>query len=177
MNKTDAEIEKALECCMETHSSCKDTGCPFQKLCLEDLDALQKYALDYINRLKSKEKKQQEEIERKRKHIAEIIDEYAKFKEAAKRREIARVRNIEQSADEEINRLKAENKELIEDNAALNETIVNLLEQIKTAKAEAIKEFEKLVTRRLNWNTPRGAYLLNIMNEVKKEMTEYEGKE
>ena len=39
-------------------------------------------------------------------------------------------------------------------------------------KSEAIKEFEKFVTRRLNCNTPRGAYLLNIMDEVKREMTE-----
>ena len=44
--------------------------------------------------------------------------------------------------------------------------------QPEKERAEAIKEFEKLVTRRLNCNTSRGAYLLNIMNEVKKEMTE-----
>ncbi len=51
--------------------------------------------------------------------------------------------------------------------------VIKLLENdMLTAKAEAVKEFEKLVTRRLNCNTPRGAYLLNIMNEVKKEMTE-----
>ena len=47
-----------------------------------------------------------------------------------------------------------------------------LYETAKEAKAEAVKEFEKLVTRRLNCNPPRGAYLLNIMNEVKKETTE-----
>ena len=51
--------------------------------------------------------------------------------------------------------------------------VIKLLENdVLTAKNEAVKEFEKLVTRRLNCNTPRGAYLLNIMNEVKKEMTE-----
>ena len=53
-------------------------------------------------------KAQSAEIERKTKHIAEIVDEYVRFKEAAKRQETARVRNIERVADEEIKRLNAE---------------------------------------------------------------------
>ena len=39
-------------------------------------------------------------------------------------------------------------------------------------KSEAYREFAKLVNRRLNSNTPRGAYLYNIMKNVEKELTE-----
>ena len=49
--------------------------------------------------------------------------------------------NIVECALDLINRQKAENKELIEDNADLNKTIINLLEQIKNIKSEARKEF------------------------------------
>lgn len=48
-----------------------------------------------------------------------------------------------------IKRQRVENKELIEDNANLNETIVNLLEQIKTIKSEVIKEFAERLKGKL----------------------------
>lgn len=48
----------------------------------------------------------------------------------------------------------------------------DIIDFINRQRIETIKEFKKLVSRRLNCNTPRGAYLLNIMNEVKKEMIE-----
>lgn len=39
-------------------------------------------------------------------------------------------------------------------------------------KTEAYREFAKLVNRHLNSNTPRGAYLYNIMKDVEKELME-----
>ena len=39
-------------------------------------------------------------------------------------------------------------------------------------KAEAYKELANLIERRLNSNTPRGAYLINIVDEVLTELTE-----
>lgn len=41
---------------------------------------------------------------------------------------------------------------------------------ITETKSEAINDFVKLVNRRLNSNTSRGAYLYNVMKEVEKEM-------
>ena len=41
---------------------------------------------------------------------------------------------------------------------------------IQNAKTEAYREFAKLVNRHLNSNTPRGAYLYNIMKDVEKEL-------
>ena len=80
----------------------------------------------------------------------------------------------------EIERLQTEKRVLNIAMSKQNYLMTNLQKVVKrivkkfnmTTRAEAIKEFEKLVARRLNCNTPRGAYLLNIMNEVKKEMTE-----
>ena len=78
-----------------------------------------------------------------------------------------------------INRLQDEREALINGQETLQKTIVEQKAEIELLqkmqqfiKSEAIKEFEKLVVRRLNCNTSRGAYLLNIMSEVKKEMTE-----
>jgi hypothetical protein len=45
-------------------------------------------------------------------------------------------------------------------------------ELVKTAKTEAIKEFANLIKRRLNSNTSRGAYLIDIVDNLVKEMTE-----
>ena len=66
MNKTDAEIEKALECCSsDNFSKCEE--CPLKSELDEIFSCMstkQKLILDYINRLKAKAKEQQEEIER-----------------------------------------------------------------------------------------------------------------
>lgn len=50
---TDEQIIKALECCsVDNHIGvCKD--CPFTEVCDEDEQALQKHALDLINRQKA----------------------------------------------------------------------------------------------------------------------------
>ena len=51
---TDEEIIKALECCISTTNDEACVGCPFnkQKLCDKDQWALERYALDLINRQK-----------------------------------------------------------------------------------------------------------------------------
>ena len=52
---TDAEIVKALECCI-SGEPCYKTKCPFKikKICGDDIKALEKSALDLINRLQAK---------------------------------------------------------------------------------------------------------------------------
>ena len=41
---------------------------------------------------------------------------------------------------------------------------------IEKAKAEAVQDFVNKIRTRLNCNTPRGAYLLNIVDNLVKEM-------
>ena len=52
---TDEEIITGLECCISTTTNEACVGCPFnkQKLCDKDQWALERYALDLINRQKS----------------------------------------------------------------------------------------------------------------------------
>ena len=51
---TDNDIKKALECCAND-KPCYENQCPFYKnACDNDLHALEKYALDLINRLESR---------------------------------------------------------------------------------------------------------------------------
>lgn len=49
---TDAEIVKALECCIG-FDSCEERQCPMAKECDKDIDSSYKYALDLINRLQA----------------------------------------------------------------------------------------------------------------------------
>ena len=53
---TDAEIKKALKCCIG-FANCKELQCPLIEECKKDIDVSYKYALDLINR-------QEERIER-----------------------------------------------------------------------------------------------------------------
>ena len=66
MNKTYAEIEKALECCNQ-ENGCYE--CPYEFACYDDKykSILSKDALDYINRLKA-------EVERLQKHSKEVAE-------------------------------------------------------------------------------------------------------
>lgn len=54
-NLTDNEIKKALECCVKSLSSDSCNECPLNttKECDKDLLAIEKYALDLINRLQA----------------------------------------------------------------------------------------------------------------------------
>ena len=141
---TDEEIMKALECCNQ-EDACPN--CPYNYACYDDKykSILSKDALDLINR-------QIEELDGKDVEIMNL------------KHEIERL-NVELVGM----RGACESYKMHYDNAQAE---IKRLHKVQTAKAETIKEFEKLVTRRLNCNTPRGAYLLNIMNEVKKEMME-----
>lgn len=124
----DNDIIKALERCGQHRECCY---CNSVEEC-GSKRVLAASALDLIKRQKA-------EIERKTKHIAEILDEYAKFKVAAKKRETAVVRNIEQVADEEINRLKAECRN---QSALWSKHFEDIFETTKeVVKSEAIKEF------------------------------------
>ena len=56
---TDNEIKKALECCVKSLSSDSCNECPLNttKECDKDLLAIEKYALDLINRLQAENKR------------------------------------------------------------------------------------------------------------------------
>lgn len=59
---TDNEIIKALECCI-SGQPCKETKCPFYKKgCEIDIYAVEKYALDLINRQKAEIEKLKEAL-------------------------------------------------------------------------------------------------------------------
>lgn len=47
--------------------------------------------------------------------------------------------------------------------------IERLMQKLQQPQAEAIKEFANLIKRQLNCNTPRGAYLLDIVDNLVKE--------
>ena len=71
-----------------------------------------------------------------------------------------------------IEKRKAEIERLKEGMNFERERVDNIPNLLLQAKTEAYKEFAKLVNRHLNSNTPRGAYLHNIMKDVEKELTE-----
>ena len=92
--------------------------------------------------------------------------------------------NIVEYALDLINRQKAEKKYEVRDcpfspfdeyctgHCVNCENRLECVDCSKRLKVNTIKEFKKLITRKLNCNTPRGAYLFNIIKEVEKEMVE-----
>ena len=54
--------------------------------------------------------------------------------------------------------------------ALMGECVLTNCPNHQRLEFKAIKEFVKLVVRRFNCNTPRGAYLYNVMKEIEKEM-------
>ena len=70
---TDEQIIKALECCSIDDHIGVCTECPFTDICDEDTQALQKYALDLINRQKA-------EIERYKKYYETMETEIYSFR-------------------------------------------------------------------------------------------------
>lgn len=118
---TDEEIIKALECCISATTDGACVGCPFnkQKLCDKDQWALERYALDLINRQKT-------EIEALKMEFSEMRDKANSYKA-------------------ENERLKVENMFAIAERNAFDTSFNKVLKQFKNAKAEAYKEFaEKL---------------------------------
>ena len=92
-NLTDAEIIKALECCsIDNHIGvCKE--CPFTDVCDEDEQALQKHALDLINRQKAQ--------------ITNLLEERDKLLKECKRCGRKHGRKVS-NMQKEIERLQAE---------------------------------------------------------------------
>lgn len=155
---TDEEIVKALECCTTNGASCKD--CPaFVKV---DRSNCKKYfcgALDLINRLQ--EEKQNLEIELQAMRNAangfkaenenlklDIATLEAKNFAKDKLLEKAEIKLEEaedtiQYANKELKKVEAENERLKYCNESNISSIATLHEQLKTAKAEAYKEFAK----------------------------------
>lgn len=115
-NLTDAEIKKALECCMNGH--CDD--CPFRET-REHCNNLDSLILDLINRQKA-------EIER---------------------------------LQEKLNTVKA----------MVNETIPLVEQELKTAKAEAYKEFAERVKIRFSGTLQCSGWLIQkVVEDIIEKM-------
>ena len=68
---TDAEIIKALECCIGWEN-CKEKQCPMINECEKDVDASFRYALDLINRLQA----ENERLKKENKDYAYLYDKH-----------------------------------------------------------------------------------------------------
>ena len=153
MPLTDKEIVKALECCI-SGIPCYKTKCPFKikEICGDDIKALEKYALDLINRL-------QAEVN----HLDNESD--------------ALLADID-FRDKEINELQAQNERLKEGADSLFNTLDYRLEQIlklqdnlNTAKAEAYKEFAERVKLRFSGTLSCSGGVIKIaVNNLLKEL-------
>lgn len=192
---TDNEIKKALECCADsTIMSCAEKGCPFRKFCQEDTNALEKASLELINRKDA-------EIEQLRDLVIEggreqdsLSAEIERLKLESVQSQNTRINELElkllsseglcNKQEREIEQLRqaiaANNKELdrwseivCEKNEEINILYKDALEEIKTAKSEAIKEFaERLKTYKMQpFNYDRYLVPLVAIDEVAKEMT------
>lgn len=111
----DEEIIKALECCISTTTAEACVRCPFnkQKLCDKDQWALEKYALDLINRQKAEierlksandEKFRQWDMlaEKSKQHYADLYNEAKDILKAESYKEFAeRIKmSIKENVDE-----------------------------------------------------------------------------
>jgi hypothetical protein len=120
---TDAQIIKALECCLDIDASCDD--CPFRSKCDND-EILFEYVVDLINRQQADIRKLQLENEKL---------------EIKLKGEIESSNKSRYSAMEVIKKQDAEIDELIDTLNCRAEKILELEDNIKSIKAEAIKEF------------------------------------
>ena len=74
--------------------------------------------------------------------------------------------------EKEYNRQQAEIERLQTERDFYKAPSSLLAKGIEKIKSEAVKEFANLIKRRLNSNTSRGAYLIDIIDNLVKEMTE-----
>lgn len=159
----DNEIIKALEMCgnivvssrkeRSFHISC-NANCVKQVMC---------NALALINRQKVDLKQKDTEIDiliRKKETLKDEVSEL-QHKNSELEIELKAMRGAANSYKAEIERLQRE-QEIFGDIGKLYSEV----------KADAYKEVANLIERRLNSNTPRGAYLINIVDEVLTELTE-----
>ena len=89
MNKTDAEIEKALECCSNWQSDKSCEECPENTYGFGCAQKMAKHALDYINRLKAENERLNKEVDRLSQcvmyHDGQIADAIKEFAERLKK--------------------------------------------------------------------------------------------
>ena len=174
MNKTDAEIEKALECCFNRDfEDCK--GCPLENEFDElftCMDTRNRLTLDYINRLKAKEKEQHTEIENL-KHNLKCVKDHNEGLIGRNKLLKAEIERLQAVADAEL--------DTIHD---MGEDYERVLEEepilIQKAKAEAVKEFyEKFNSLFADFADYDTLHIYEIKDrlDLVKEMTENEGKE
>ena len=177
-NLTDAEIEKALEGCFNRDfEDCE--GCPLENefdelfICMNTRNRL---TLDYINRLKVKEKEQHAEIENLKHNLKCVKDHNEGLigRNKLLKAEIERLKAVADAELDTIHDMGEDYERVLEEEPML----------IQKAKSEAIKECaERLKTEfEITPNTRKiGRFFSNLFRNtidyLVKEMTENEGKE
>ena len=159
----DNEIIKALEMCGNiVVSSCKECSfhISYNANCVKQV---MRNALDLITRQKAELKQKDTEIDiliRKKETLKDEVSEL-QHKNSELEIELKAMRGAANSYKAEVKRLQRE-QEIFGDIGKLYSEV----------KADAYKELANLIERGLNSNTPRGAYLINIVDEVLTELTE-----
>jgi hypothetical protein len=166
---TDEEIIKALKSCKE--SAC--LVCPYNVVYAVCRDVMCGDALDLINRLKSKNADLQDGAKCEKETNEHLSNEYlVLMKECdSQKAEIERLRE-KQTEDE-----KLLNDRVIESVNAVSKAHLKyenaLEEQIKTVKAEAVKEFAKYLKKYYRHiDKTVGALIEYHIDEIVKEMLE-----
>lgn len=166
---TDEEIIKGLESCKE--SAC--LVCPYNVVYAVCRDVMCGDALDLINRLKSKNADLQDGAKCEKETNEHLSNEYlVLMKECDSQKEEIESLREKQAEDE-----KLLNDRVIESVNAVSKAHLKyenaLEEQIKTVKAEAIKEFaERLKTYYRNLDRTAGGLVEYHIDVIAKEMLE-----
>ena len=155
---TDNEIIKALECCAcETIMYCEDQ-CPFYKQCEND-EQLSKYALALINRQKA----EIEKFKNRQKPTAASGYKIENGKVVFFTNMLGGCKVVKENLDEVVKTLN----ELLQECYSKDEIAFALkckTEELKTAKAEAVKEFALELKR-----IPRIAVYKNEIDNLLRE--------
>ena len=167
---TDAEIKKALECCISDKDDvCLE--CPLQNDCFANADGnseVKELALDLINRLQADRDNYKQIAENQQKIILDKAFENKKLKAEIERLQnsIAVFTNNAVDFANEIDRHRKDKEEafLFAANIVESEKIV-----IANTKAEAYKEFaERLKTKASDFEYGKAVWLVHIDNLLKE---------
>lgn len=162
---TDNEVIKALECCADEYIHSCDY-CPFEKECYGDNLNLVKYALDLINRLKTKNNQldetiQQlaEEINRQKAENEKLTEDYNNL--------IYEKDLLFDEAEAQIKAKKAEIEKLDAENDCLVKELDKQCDEcvefnVSQARKKAIEEFAKELINRFSKNNLTQGFYVNI---------------
>ena len=164
MKFTDEDVIKALECCSEPSTkTCKELQCPLNEKCERNLDSLERFALDLINRQKA-------EIERLQK-LQKPTETSGYRIENGKVVFYTKILNGYRHEYESLDRVVNDMNIMLQNAYKTDEIAGHYKGKLKTAKAEAIKEFaERLKEKRTGWSYPLFVLELDAIDNLVKEM-------